>query len=137
MKMTSSKIIEEPTILNNRYSYRKHDSIGEGSFGKVYRGTDLQTNSPVAIKFLDKEDFKKPQNKAYLDKEILILKICDCPYSTRLIDNFEDDKFYYIILELCDGDLSQELKKQNGCFPLNTIRKICSRQLFLAALRSD
>ena len=124
MKMTSSKIIEEPTLLNNRYSYKKHDSIGEGSFGKVYRGTDLKTNLPVAIKFLDKEDFKKPQNKAYLDKEILILKICDCPYSTRLIDNFEDDKFYYIILELCDGDLSQELKKQNGCFPLNTIRKI-------------
>ena len=40
------------------------------------------------------------------------MKKCYCENSVKLYRNFETEDYYYIIMELCDNDLSNELKKE-------------------------
>ena len=47
----------------------------------------------------------------------------DSYYSVKLIDKFMDDKFYYIIMELCDDNLHNYVKN-NGKLKIEVIRKI-------------
>ena len=44
------KIIENYTI---------YEQIGEGEYGKVYRGIDTNTNAPVAVKVVHINKFKE------------------------------------------------------------------------------
>ena len=45
-------------------------------------------------------------------------------YSVEYIDSIKTKDFYYIIMELCDGDLNYLIKKQNGNIDTITIIKI-------------
>lgn len=37
-------------LLNNRYMYYEKDFLGEGSYGKLYKGKDTRNQEEVAIK---------------------------------------------------------------------------------------
>jgi calcium-dependent protein kinase len=41
------------------YTYDEKTCLGEGAYGKVYKGTDTRTNEKVAIKRLDLAIFEK------------------------------------------------------------------------------
>ena len=86
-------------LLQDRFSYNLDDSnlLGSGSFGTVYRGIDRQTNTEVAIKIIPKAKLREEYEQKALQKELEILKICENPYSTRLIDTFDDQNYIYII----------------------------------------
>jgi serine/threonine protein kinase len=115
-------------ILNNRYSYDPNpkNRLGKGAFGFVFRGIDLQTNEEIAIKFLQIDMLQDEYLKKALQRELQIQKLCECKYSTRLIDNFVHENFIYLILELCDGDLENELQR-NGPFDVNKLRTVLSQ----------
>ena len=114
------------TILNNRYIYNPSESniLGQGQFGTVSRGVDTQTNTPIAIKQLVKEEFEDEYLSLALKKEIEILRLIKCPYSTQLIDTFSTDDDIFVIMELCDSDLERELNKHRQGFTLDEVRKI-------------
>jgi len=55
-----------PKRIANRYEVTK--KLGEGSFGQVFRGTDLKTDTQVAIKFEDAGTVGLKNEAALLDK---------------------------------------------------------------------
>ena len=109
------------------YNDNKTNILGIGSFGKVYRGTNLQNGEDIAIKIINKTEISRDEYmKAALQKELEIQKLCNCKYSTKLIDTFEENNNIYIIMELCDTDLEKVLQ-QKGSFDINLIRKILTQ----------
>ena len=90
-------------------SLRPRDSLGEGSFGQVYRGTDTRTGAPVAAKCV-KESARvdAPQIRAEID---ILKAVKGHDNVLNFIDVFEDsfedkstemDKaLFWIITEIC------------------------------------
>ena len=99
-------------ILNNKYVLEK--SIGKGAFGLVYKAHDIhKENKLYAVKLLDKKKINKSKYlKKALQKEVEIMDLLSHENSVKLIDYFENDENYHIVMELCDTDLDELLKFQ-------------------------
>lgn len=65
--------------------------LGEGSFGKVWKGT-LRSDSRIqrAIKQVRKKDLKEVQS---LNNELILMKEIDHPNILKLLEIFEDDTY--------------------------------------------
>ena len=74
--------------------------IGEGGSAKVYKVKSKTTSEIKAMKQVEKA--KLPDVK-YFETEIKILSLLDHPNIVRLFEVFEDDKNFYLIMELCQG----------------------------------
>ena len=74
--------------------------IGEGSYGKTYKVRNKQSGDLRAMKQLVKEEIKDMNN---FKNKINILSILDHPNIVRLFEVFEDEKYYYLLFELCEG----------------------------------
>lgn len=105
-------VVENTKIIGN-YSYSTRHCIGQGSYGKVFEGIDLN-KSQVAIKqmdlrFLESDKYLKSQLKV----EIEVLKRLNHNNIVRLIDVLQSYNSMYIITEFCkDGDLREALVKK-------------------------
>ena len=97
--------------------YILQEIIKKGGFGKCYKAKDDKNNF-YAIKEISIEN---NQEKINIINEINTLKIMKSKHSVEFIDSIEKDNFYYIIMELCDDDLNNLLKKNRN---LDTITKI-------------
>jgi len=64
------------------------DMIGEGSFGKVYKGRRRFSGHVVALKFISKRG-KSEKDLRKLRSEIEILRTLDHPNIILLLDSFE------------------------------------------------
>ena len=77
-----------PSNLNDYYI--KDELLGQGSFGKVYKGRSKATNEVVAIKYIDKKAMK-PHEVSLQMNEIEILKVVSNHTNVvKLIEYFED-----------------------------------------------
>jgi len=74
-------------------------SLGEGGFGMVSKATHKVSKMRHAVKFLPKErtDAKDFGN------ELLICASMDHPNIVKVYDIFEDQRAYYLVMELCAG----------------------------------
>ncbi|CAG9322057.1 unnamed protein product [Blepharisma stoltei] len=104
--------IERPQI--NRRSAKRHTSIlsiksmynsgkvlGTGTFGIVRVGWPKSNpHHKVAIKSIDKGLVK---NFEVLRTEVEILVGLDHPNIIRLYESYEDDRYFHIVMELCEG----------------------------------
>ena len=89
-------------IMSKKDIYEVKQKLGNGKFGLVKLGINKQTNQKVAIKIMS----KKQMNTSDLElvrTEIEILKICQHPNIIKLYDIFENENYYYIIMEYCSG----------------------------------
>jgi serine/threonine protein kinase len=85
---TNIEKVINPQRLNEFYV--KDDLLGQGSFGKVYKGRSKATNEIVAIKYIDKKAMK-PHEVSLQMNEIEILKtVSNNPNVIKLIEYFED-----------------------------------------------
>jgi serine/threonine-protein kinase ULK/ATG1 len=84
--------------------------IGKGAFSKVYKGFNIDTDTTVAIKCIEKDTIlNKLKNR--LKSEIKLHSDFDHKNIIKLYDFIEDNDFYYIILEYCShGDLHKYIK---------------------------
>jgi len=95
----------------------ENNIIGKGAFGFVYRGENRQTHEKVAIKKISKDKILSSNNAppeyylSALKKEIDNMKKCECENVVKFYDYYEDEKFYSIIMELCDGSLLDYINK--------------------------
>lgn len=88
--------------------------IGKGKFGVVNLGIHRKTGQQVAIKILNKENIKTPEDKELVQIEIGILKLCHHPNIVRLLDHLENIDYIYIVTEYIEGGtLGQYFKKRN------------------------
>ena len=83
--------------------YELYKEIGKGSFGVVYLGQHKKTKQLVAIKILKKEKIDYLEEFEIIRTEIDILKLCHHPNILRILDNFEDNDYIYIVTEYIEG----------------------------------
>ena len=110
-----------------RYKFTFNDIIDKGGFGIVYKALDLNTNEYVALKQIY---FKNEEEKSIIINEINLMMSINSYYSVKLINKFMDDKFYYIIIELCDDNLYNYVKN-NGKLKIEILKNIINLLIFI------
>ena len=93
---------EYPKTDLNFYKYGR--IIGQGAFGKVNIGLNVLTGRIVAIKSIDK--FKLGSNSQNMKKvlyETNLMKKLNHPNITKILEMFENDKYFLIIMEYING----------------------------------
>jgi len=87
-------------------------NLGKGTFGTVERCTHRQTNKLRAIKSIPKKKVYHPDRLAH---EVEVMRMLEHPHILKLYETFEDDKYIYIIMELCrGGELLEKLTSLRG-----------------------
>ena len=110
-------------------NYKLDKQIGSGTFGDVFKGTEIKTGMKVAIKRIRKKvlyENGKYLLKAYY-REIEIMKKCACENSIKFIEEFQTQNNFNIIMELCDTDLLVHLYERKNTFTADEIKNIFSQ----------
>jgi hypothetical protein len=100
VKKQPPRALPTANIADNRYSIGP--VIGTGGFSQVCRGTANDTNTPVAIKIVDKQVTTQTDREA-LAREVEILRGCQHTNIVQLIEHIETDLKVYIVMELLSG----------------------------------
>lgn len=97
-------------ILNQYKIYT--NNIGKGSFSRVYKALDTNTNVNVAVKVINKTKIKENVlNK--IQSEINILKSVDHINILKFIEVIYNENLIYIFTELCDTTLKYVCNSNN------------------------
>ena len=117
-----SKFIKNYYLKNYSYPqtnlnfYRIGRIIGQGGFAKVNLGLNVLTGRVVAIKSFNKTIKTKYGDNLNMDKilyEINLMRKLNHPNITKILETFEDEKFYFIIMEYINGgNLFSYVKKR-------------------------
>lgn len=102
--------IDNPGKISDFYDLGK--TLGEGSFGAVFKATIKATDAIRAVKRipLPKTGRDKDTRLDFLKDEIRVAKLLDHPSIVKLFEVFEDQKCVYMVMELCrDGDLEEHV----------------------------
>jgi serine/threonine-protein kinase ULK/ATG1 len=92
--------------------YLLKNSLGEGSYGKVFYSEDLDTNEIRAIKVIENSILLHDRHKTALSREIKIMKDLSHKNIVKLFDHVVSSKHNYLVLEYCPGgDLSKKIKE--------------------------
>ena len=87
-------------------------AIGEGAFGQVFKVRHIQTGNLYAIKMISKRKIQERGMLSNLRSEVRIMYSLNHPYIIKLFNHFEDDKNFYLILQLAEnGSLFSKLVK--------------------------
>lgn len=76
--------------------------IGKGAFGEVRKAIHRQTGLVRAIKVIRKVDSSEAYKQKLLN-EVNILKKLDHPNIIKIYEFYHDDRYFYIVTELCTG----------------------------------
>merc|ERR1719362_2653004 len=90
-------------------------SLGQGSFGNVWRGIDRISGETVAIKQLDKSSLS--ERGVSRDDVIQMAELMDtCRHANvaSFINTFEDKLSLYLVIELCDVGCFAALVEERG-----------------------
>ena len=103
--------------------YEKLDKLGEGAFGIVYKGQNKLTKEFVAIKEVNLKNLESFMSKEDLKKEIKFMKIFNNnPNSVKLYEDFEENDILYMVIELCDTDITKCLEKSEKGFTIYEVK---------------
>ena len=97
------------------YAYDSEDFLSEGSFGKLYLGTDERNGQKVCIRQIQLEFFKFPQNQ--VDQMVALQqKLKGIPHHIVIpLDSLQSQNHSYVISEYCEGgNLLQYLWSQGN-----------------------
>ncbi|KAK3094442.1 hypothetical protein FSP39_001787 [Pinctada imbricata] len=103
-------------------NYHVLEVIGEGSFGKVYKGRKKYSAQVVALKFIPKVG--KPEKELRnLRREIDIMRNLHHENIIEMLDSFETDKEVVVVTDYAEGELFQILE-DDGNLPEEQVRLI-------------
>ncbi|RUO96815.1 kinase-like domain-containing protein [Jimgerdemannia flammicorona] len=102
----SSKLLDNHQLHSEFLArYSLGEELGSGGFGFVVSATQYSNNREVAVKFIFKD--KVPENGWACDAqlgvipmEIYVLKNVRHANIIEFIDTFQDDKYFYLVMEL-------------------------------------
>ena len=87
--------------------------IGHGAFGKVNLCLHIGSGHLVAMKTFVKKDSKYKETKEKLKNEVEVLSKLHHPFINQILDNFETDTHFFIVMEYICGDLLSFIRKRN------------------------
>ncbi|XP_013385413.1 serine/threonine-protein kinase 36 [Lingula anatina] len=96
-------------------NYHVLELIGEGSFGKVYKGRKKYSGQVVALKFIPKTGRSEKELKN-LRKEIEIMRDLHHENIIEMLDSFETEKEVVAVTDYAEGELFQILE-DDGSLP--------------------
>lgn len=104
-------------VLGERWRVERR--LGQGAMGSVFKGTDLQTFGPVAVKILAPEHCRKAKVLARFEREAEKMTTLRHPNIVRLLGHGRRGALPYIAMEYLDGmTLSEVLTHEGGTLPL-------------------
>ena len=87
--------------------------LGRGAFGKVNLALHKLTRRLCAIKSINKKYLSDEKQRGKFEVEVNILKKMRHMNVVRLLETFETDKYFLIVMELCcGGDLLTYVRKR-------------------------
>ena len=113
------------------YFYHYKDLLGYGAFGKVYKGQNIENESPVAIKQIPiPKDCLKNFEKL-IDREISSMKVLSHDHILKYMDARLTVNNFYLINEFCDGeDLGKIKGKLNFMNVLTILQQITAAMIY-------
>ena len=94
--------MENPNYRNIKETYKIEGTIGKGSFATVKKAKHRETQVRYAVKVLSKKKMSD-EDKIAMQTEIEILKTVDHPNVVKLVDVFEDERHWCLVMELMQG----------------------------------
>lgn len=92
------------TIGTYELKTNEESRLGVGSFGTVYRGINIETGFPVAIKAIDKiKAIRINMTRDAIWKEVAIMQSILHENIVCLLNGYENDATLYIVMEYCNG----------------------------------
>ncbi len=102
--------------------WKRGEPIGEGTFGKVFKGLNLTTGELLAIKQLAIMD-GGASDLAELKKEINIMWQLSHTHIVRYHGTTQTERYFFIILEYISGGSIAGMISQFGAFTENLVRR--------------
>ncbi|NXI09357.1 STK36 kinase, partial [Irena cyanogastra] len=106
-------------------NYHVLEMIGEGSFGRVYRGRRKHSAQVVALKFIPKVGRSEKELKN-LQREIEIVRDLHHPNIIQMLDSFETAKEVVVVTDYAEGELFQILE-DDGTLPEDQVQTIAAQ----------
>ena len=100
------------SLINNKYKIT--EELGEGSFGKIYKGENIRTTELVAIKIESIQN----GNKLLKNESIIYQYLVNTPGVPQIKWFGKDVDKYYMVINLL-GDSLQTIKNDKKVFSLN------------------
>ena len=92
--------------------YELHELIGEGAFGRVYRGLDRRLARPVAVKVIKPWWAEDPDWALSFEREAQLLARVNDPGIVQIFDVGQAEEGLYYVAELVDGEsLADRLRR--------------------------
>ncbi|XP_058724039.1 serine/threonine-protein kinase TIO-like isoform X1 [Vicia villosa] len=105
--------------------YHVIELVGEGSFGKVYKGRLKHTGQTVAMKFIMKHG-KTEKDIHNLRQEIEILRKLKHENIIQMLDSFESPQEFCVVTEFAQGELF-EILEDDKCLPEEQVQAIAKQ----------
>jgi eukaryotic-like serine/threonine-protein kinase len=98
--------------------YELHELIGEGTFGRVYRGHDRRLARPIAIKVIKPWWAEDPDGAESFEREAQLLARVSDPGIVQIFDVGQAEEGLYFVTELVEGEsLAARLKRGGPLAP--------------------
>ena len=106
-KYKTNNNINKNNILNSAYigfnSFELLDSLGEGSFGKVFKVRMKSNGEIYAMKVINKNFLIRNNQLRYAITECNVLKQVNSPFILTLHYSFQTEKNLYMVIDYCPG----------------------------------
>ena len=97
--------------------FETEGELGRGASAVVYAARHRTTGQPVALKVLPRSRFQSDEAREVLRREINLHRQLRSPHVVRLLSYFKTASHVVLVLERCDGTLSEQLASRGGTLP--------------------
>ncbi|XP_056140324.1 serine/threonine-protein kinase 36 [Lampris incognitus] len=111
-----------PSSADMSSRYHVLELVGEGSFGRVFKGRKKYCGQVVALKFIPKVGRSEKELRS-LRREIEIMRGLKHPNIVQLFDSFETETEVVVVTEYAEGELFQILE-DDGHLPESQVHEI-------------
>ena len=119
----------EGHVINDRYIIR--EKVGAGGMADVYRATDTQTNTDVAVKQMHTDLLNDPEFVRRFEREARAQSMLNHPNIVKTLDHGTDGNVPYIVMEYVEGITLKDFIKNRAPIPQNILTRI-ARQILSA-----
>jgi len=103
----------EPECTKNDFFQEGGKALGKGAFGEVWKVTHKATKKTYVIKVIKKKLIIENKLVEQMNREIEIMYKLNHPHIIKLVNHFEDDDCFYLILNFAQkGQLYTYLQRQ-------------------------